>query len=142
MREALARVFEQARGKGWRAIRWLELRPFEPADALTLAGLASLVPKAQKRIAYEIGIERVGTSSLEVRFDGPIEEEKPVREFLRPQLEAARDAGIAPAFECRIRLVFEGGLALSGGAPEELRERLAKAGAAAAQVRASAEGAP
>ncbi|MDW8125927.1 MAG: DUF499 domain-containing protein, partial [Geminicoccaceae bacterium] len=142
LREALGRVFEQARGRGWKALAWLELRPFDPADGFTLAGLASLVPKADKRIRYEAGFERPGRSSFELRFEGPSEEEKPVREFLRPQLEAARSAGLSPLFDCHIRLLFGGGLPLSGDAPEELRERLAKAGAAAAQVRASAGGAP
>mgnify|MGYP001627224396 CR=1 FL=1 len=142
LREALTRVFEKARGRGWRSLAWLELRPFDPADALTLAGLAGLVPGARKRYAYEVGIERPGSSSFELRFSGPPEEEKPVREFLRPQLEAARAAGATIAFDATIRLEFDNGLALSGDAPEQLRERLAKAGAAAAQVRASAGGEP
>ncbi len=142
LREALARVFEQARGRGWRSLAWLELRPFDPADALTLAGLAGLLPGARKRYEYEVGIERPGPSCFELRFSGPPEEEKPVRDFLRPQLEAARAAGATIAFDATIRLDFDNGLALSGDAPEQLRERLAKAGAAAAQVRASAGGEP
>ncbi|MCS6781263.1 MAG: ATP-binding protein, partial [Geminicoccaceae bacterium] len=142
LREALARVFEQARGRGWKALAWLELRPFDPADAFTLAGLAGLVPKAAKRIRYEVAIESPGTSRLELAFDGPSEEEKPVRDFLRPQIEVARSKGREHDVACTIHLLFEGGLALAGTAAEELGERLARAGAAAAQVRASAGGAP
>lgn len=140
LKEALARLFEQARGKGWKALAWLELRPFEPAEAFTLAGLVSLVPKAQKRIRYAVAFETREGSECHLQFEGVPDDERPVRDFLRPQLQAALDAKREVDFECTLKLVFESGLLLAGSEPAQLAERLARAGAAAAQVRASAEG--
>lgn len=135
LREALARLFDRARAKGWPAIGKLVLRPFEPSDAFTLSGLVELVPNARKTHGFEAEYEGKAGGECRLTFTGNGEEAKPVREFLKAQFAAASDKRL----ECRLELVFPDGLSLQGEAPGQLIERLAKAGAGAAQVRASAE---
>lgn len=135
LREALSRLFEEAGKRGWTSLASLELRPFEARDAFTLSGLVGLVPKAQKRVTMSVEYETASGSACAVTFEGSAEDVKPVREFLQAQLNGAKDHDV----ECRLRLDFEGGLSLAGSEPAQLTERLARAGAGAAQVTAIAE---
>jgi hypothetical protein len=138
LKEALTRLFDKARSRGWQALSRLVLRPFEPNDAFTLSGLVELVPNARKTHRFEAEYEGKAGGSCRLEFEGNGEEAKPVREFLKAQLAAAADSRL----DCHLELVFEQGLSLAGEAPIQLIERLARAGAGAAQVRASAERRP
>jgi len=59
-----------------------------------------------------------------------------VREFLQPQLAAAKDKNVSAL---QVELRFTSGLDLSGDAPERLREQLTRVGNAAVFVSAEAE---
>jgi hypothetical protein len=135
LREALLRVFEEARKRGWTAIGRLVLRPFDARDALTLAGLAAHVPDAQTSANGAIAYETGSGATCDIRFEGPLGDFRPVREFLQTALRQAKDT------DTRLGLAFDfaSGLPLEGTRVDDLVERLTRAGAGAAQVTAIAE---
>ena len=60
---------------------------------------------------------------------------KPVREFLDPQLRAAKETTL----EARFELTYPNGLAMQGSAPEQLAENLCQYANGAAFVSATAK---
>ena len=74
---------------------------------------------------------------FELTFNGSVGDAEPLREFLEPQV---RDSA-THTLETHFELVFEGGLALRGDAPEKLAERLSRFATSAAYVEATAEAA-
>jgi len=68
-------------------------------------------------------------------IEGAISDAKQTREYVEPQLRAATEKNVSAT----IQLDFAGGLALNGGEPEKIIERLTKFGASAAFVEVTAE---
>lgn len=81
------------------------------------------------------GYETNDRGTLQVEFTGPIADALPVKDFLDPQLRAARDRDFDLAFD----LDFADGLPLAGVAPEKLTERLARFASGSAYVTATAK---
>ena len=136
LREALARAFEEARRRKWAKIAEIRIVPFEASDAMTIAGLAATVPGAEKRAQGRVDYETRAGATCSIEFEGGLVDFKPVREFLQHQLRTVADQHV----DLTLTLVFEGGLPVDGKPSQDLIERLARAGAGAAQVRVIAEG--
>ena len=136
LREALVRVWEQARDKNVERIGDLTLRPFDAGDAFRLLSVASRIAGADKTVALEGGYETPDGGGCELHYNGPLPDAQPVREFLEPQLRAAGtthlEASIAFAFH-------DDGLAMRGEAPEQLAEQLCRFASGAAFVSATAK---
>lgn len=79
------------------------------------------------------GYETGDNGSFELEFRGPVSDAQPVREFLEPQLRAARANTLTVEFQ----LTFGAGLAMQGDAAEKLTERLAKFTSGVAHVSAT-----
>jgi hypothetical protein len=138
LKEALARLWEKARSRKLAHIHLLRIRMFDVGDAFRLLGVVGSVPGTQKQVKLTGGYETADGGRLELEFDGPATDAQALKEFLDPQLRAAREKSLNAEFELR----FEGGLAVAGDAPERLAERLTRYAAGAAYVTASAETRP
>jgi hypothetical protein len=74
---------------------------------------------------------------LEIEFTGPTADAQPVKDFLDPQLRAAKEKDLSARFDIRFD---DTGLSLAGDIPEKLAERLTRFGTGAAYVAITAEG--
>lgn len=135
LKEALTRIWEQARQQKVKRLGMLRLRIFEAQDAFRLVPALGSIQGATKLVAIAASYEGKDGATLELSFRGPPEEAMPVKDFLDPQLRAVSESTCETTFE----LAFTAGLALEGDAPEKLTERLARFASGAAQVHATAE---
>jgi hypothetical protein len=135
LKEALTKLWEQARVRKVEKIGKLTIRLFDAGDAFRLLGAVGAVAGADKSVKFEGGYETADGSTLEISFHGSVDEAKPLKEFLDPQLRAASEKSLESAFE----LKFEAGLVMQGNAAETLTERLARFASGAAYVSATAE---
>ena len=135
LREALIRLWEQARAKEVETIGVLTIRMFEAGDAFRLLGAVGAVSGAEKIVTISGGYETGDGGSFEIEFRGPVSDAQPVREFLEPQLRDAKTRSLEAGFE----LIFESGLSMQDDAAEKLTERLGRFASGAAYVSATAE---
>ncbi|MYK32345.1 MAG: hypothetical protein F4051_11710 [Boseongicola sp. SB0670_bin_30] len=135
LKEALVRLWEQARTKEVETIGSLTIRMFEAGDAFRLLGAVGAVSGAKKIVTLTGGYETRDGGSFELEFRGPVSDAQPLKEFLEPQLRDASNTTLQAGFE----LIFAEGLSMQGDAPEKLTERLARFASGAAYVSATAE---
>ena len=135
LREALVRLWEQARAMNVEAIEALIIRMFEAGDAFRLLGAIGAVSGADRIVTIAGGYETRDGGSFELEFRGPVSDAQPVREFLEPQLRDASSRNLEAGFE----LTFENGLSMEGDAAEKLTERLSRFATGAAYVSATAK---
>ncbi len=135
LREALVRLWEQARAKDVETIGILTIRMFEAGDGFRLLGAVGAVPGAEKSVMFTGGYETRDGGSFELEFRGPVADAQPVREFLEPQLRDANEKNLEASFQ----LTFGNGLPMQGDAAEKLTERLGRFASGAAYVSATAE---
>jgi hypothetical protein len=135
LREALTKLWEKARSRKISTISQLTLRLFDPTDGFRLMGAVNAISGATKTARIEGDYETADGGTMEMAFTGPITDAQPVKDFLDPQLRAARDK----RFELTFEIDFAEGLALSGDAAETLTERLARFSSGAAYVTATAK---
>ena len=137
LREALTRVWEQARGRKIERIGTLRIRMFQATDAFALLGaLGSAAPRARKQVRLRGSYETKEGGALELEFSGPVSDALPVKDFLDPQVRSAAAHDVRADFD----IVFDEGLPLAGDAAEKLTERLARFATGAAHVTATEAG--
>lgn len=137
LKEALTKLWEQARSRKIEAIASLNVRLFEAGDAFRLMGAVGAIAGAKKTVRLAGGYETKDGGTLEMEFHGPVSDAAPVKEFLDAQLRSAASTTMQAGFD----IVFDTGLPMSGDAPEKFTERLTKFASGAAYVSASAEAA-
>ena len=135
LKEALVQLWEEARAKKVHNIGGLSIHMFEAGDAFRLLGAVGAVSGATKIVTITGGYETREDGSFELKFQGPVPDAQPVKEFLEPQL---RDAS-AKNIEASFQLTFAAGLSMQGDAAEKLTERLSRFASGAAYVSATAE---
>ena len=135
LKEALIRLWEQARAKEVEAVGVLTIRLFEAGDAFRLLSAVGAVSGAEKIVTIAGGYETRDGGSFELEFRGPVSDAQPLKEFLEPQLRDATNKNLEASFA----LTFAEGLPMPGDAPEKLTERLARFASGAAYVSATAE---
>ncbi len=135
LKEALVKLWEQARSKDVEALSRIEISMFEASDGFRLLGAIGGVSGAEKTVTMEGGYETRDGGRYEMNFEGPVPDAEPVREFLEPQLRDAAEREL----EVRFALEFGTGLPLKGDEPEKLAERLTRFASGAAYVSATAE---
>ena len=134
LREALLQIWEQARAKSVRRIVELVIRSFNPTDGFRLLGPVGSVSGAEKEVEIRGGYETTEGGSLELEFKGSVADASPVKEFLGPQLRAAREGSV----DVTMTLRFGDGFTLEGQGAGKLTERLAKFASGSAHVTATA----
>ncbi len=136
LREALIRLWEQARARNVEKIGALTIRMFDAADAFRLLNVVAGIRSAdQKQAVFEGGYETSNGSTFQVEYRGTPADAQPLRDFLDPQLRAAKDKTLQARFE----IAFADGLAMVGDAAEKLTEQLTRYATGAAYVAATAE---
>ncbi len=135
LKEALTKLWEQARVKKIEAIASVTVRLFEAGDAFRLMGAVGAVSGAKKTVRLAGGYETKDGGTLEMQFVGPVSDAAPVKEFLDAQLRSAASTTMEAGFE----IVFDNGLPMTGDAAAKFTERLTKFASGAAYVTASAE---
>ena len=137
LKDALTQLWEQARGRRIDRVGILTIRMFEVGDAFRLLGSVAAVQGAEKAVSFAGGYETEDGGSFQIEFRGPVSDAQPVREFLEPQLRAARTRDLTAGFE----LTFADGLSMTGDAAETFTERLCRFAGGAAYVSATAHAA-
>ncbi len=136
LREALTRIWEEARVKKVAKLMSLSLRVFDGQDAFKLLSIVNGIANADKRVEFNAEYETKDGSSLALEFNGRPDEGQPVKEFLDAQFRVATEKDLKTRYD----LKFTNGLALSGDEAEKLTERLARFASGAAYVEAEAQG--
>lgn len=134
LKEALATLWDQARGRGIARIGRLTLELYDAGDGFRVLSSAAGVPKASMQTQIEAQYETADGGTLGLNFSGPSADVGPVKDFLEPQLRAATQTDCAVT----ITLSFHDGVDPSGDEPEKVSERLARYGGGVAYVTASA----
>ncbi len=135
LKEALVQLWEKARAKDVEAIEYLSIELFEANDAFRVISAVGGISGAEKNVKLTGGYETTEGGSFELVFRGSVSDAQPVKEFLDPQLRAARTQTIETAFQ----LTFAQGLSMHGDAAEKITERLARFSSGAAYVSATAK---
>ncbi len=135
LREALTRIWEQARGRRIGHLGTLTIRVFEAMDGFRLVGAMAAVRAADsKLVTIEGSYETAAGSTLEVLFTGTLQDAAPVKDFLDPQLRAAAEKTVQVRFD----LAFTEGLSMAGDTAEKVAEQLTRYATGAAYVEATA----
>jgi hypothetical protein len=135
LREALVKLWEQARAAKVAKIGAVEIQMYEAGDAFKLLGMIGGVSNATKSVAFVGGYGTQEKSEFQFDFRGSVEDAKPVKEFLDAQFRAANQQDLKTTYGLR----FEQGLDLAGDAADKLTEKLVKFASGAAYVTAVAE---
>ncbi|MGE0713885.1 MAG: ATP-binding protein [Alphaproteobacteria bacterium] len=139
LREALIRIWEQARTRRAERIAVLTIRLFDAADAFRLLNVVAGARNVDRReVVFEGGYETRDGSSLQIEFRGTPVDAQPLKDFLEPQLRAAAEKTMTARFE----MTFDDGLSLTGDAADRLTEQLTRFATGAAYVAATAQAKP
>jgi len=130
LREALNRVWQDAKSKDWATISGVEIRIFDPIDAFRLVVAINQIPGPRKSISLDASYETSEGDELHLEFKGSPEQCLPVKDFLDPAFRDATEKDLKATFT----LEFPEGLSLSGDAPNQITERLARFAAGLSEV--------
>ncbi len=135
LKAALTELWEKARKAKFAHVQVLSVRLFDATDAFRMLGSVNAEKGCAKQVKLTGGYVTQEGGEMQIEFTGSPGDAMPVKDFLVPQLNAARERDVQATFI----LTFNPGLPLAGDAPEKLGERLAKFASGAAYVSATAE---
>ncbi|MEH2207238.1 MAG: DUF499 domain-containing protein [Nostoc sp.] len=135
LREALTKIWEDARSAQIKKISLLSLRVFDGSDGFKLLGVINTVSGADKQVKLSAEYETTNSSSFSIEFAGQVSDAQPIKDFLQPQLRAASETHL----EITFTLTYASGLELNTDEPEKITEKLARFATGAAFVEAYAE---
>jgi len=136
LKEALTRIWEKARSRKFSSVSSLLLKLYDSGDGLKMLGAVGAIPKTTQKVTIEGGYQTPDGSELNIEFKGTVNDARPLKDFLDPQIRAAADKDVSVVFN----IAFTQGLPLDGDEPKKTTDRLCRFGAGAAYVRATAEG--
>jgi len=135
LKAALTELWEKARKAKFAQVQVLSIRLFDATDAFRMLGSVNAEKACTKQVKLTGGYVTSEGGEMQLEFTGAPGDAMPVKDFLVPQLNAARERDVQATFV----LTFNPGLPLAGDAAEKLGERLAKFASGAAYVSATAE---
>ena len=135
LKAALTELWEKARKAKFAQVQVLSVRLFDATDAFRMLGSVNAEKGCAKKVKLSGGYVTQEGGEMQLEFTGAPGDAMPVKDFLVPQLNAARERDVQATFI----LTFNPGLPLAGDAAEKLSERLAKFASGAAYVSATAE---
>lgn len=138
LKAALTELWEKARKAKFASVTVLSVRLFDATDAFRMLGSVNAEKGCSKKVELTGGYVTTEGGEMQIEFKGSPNDAMPVKDFLVPQLNAARERDVQATFI----LTFNPGLPLAGDAAEKLAERLAKFASGAAYVSATAEAVP
>lgn len=138
LKAALTELWEKTRKAKFVQVQVLNIRLFDATDAFRMLGSVNAEKNCTKQVILSGGYVTQEGGEMSLEFKGSPGDAMPVKDFLVPQLNAAREREVQGTFV----LTFNPGLPLAGDAAEKLGERLAKFASGAAYVSATAEAVP
>ena len=135
LKAALTELWEKARKAKLAQVQVLSVRLSDATDAFRMLGSVNAEKGCTKQVKLSGGYVTTEGGEMQIEFTGAPGDAMPVKDFLVPQLNAARERDVQATFI----LTFSPGLHLAGDAAEKLGERLAKFASGAAYVSATAE---
>jgi hypothetical protein len=138
LKAALTELWEKSRKAKFAQVQVLSVRLFDATDAFRMLGSVNAEKGCAKQVKLSGGYVTQEGGEMQLEFTGAPGDAMPVKDFLVPQLNAARERDVQATFV----LTFNPGLPLAGDAAEKLGERLAKFASGAAYVSATAEAVP
>jgi hypothetical protein len=135
LRQALTRLFEDARSARVANFASLSIRLTELLDASRMLTVSNGIPGAAVGVKMEGHYETAAGGAFQFEFEGPTEDAVALRDFLTAEFRAASEKECVTVFN----LSYAQGLMLEGDAPEKLIEKLTQQAVGAAYVVASAE---
>jgi hypothetical protein len=135
LKAALTELWEKARKAKFAQVQVLSVRLFDATDAFRMLGSVNAEKGCTKQVTLTGGYVTTEGGEMQLEFIGAPGDALPVKDFLVPQLNAARERDVQATFI----LTFNPGLPLAGDAADKLTERLAKFASGAAYVSATAE---
>lgn len=135
LKAALTELWEKARKAKFAQVQVLSVRLFDATDAFRMLGSVNAEKGCTKQAKLSGGYVTTEGGEMQLEFTGTLGDAMPVKDFLVPQLNAARERDVQATFI----LTFSPGLPLACDAADKLGERLAKFASGAAYVSATAE---
>jgi hypothetical protein len=136
LKAALAELWEKARAAKFNQVKVLSVRLFDATDAFRMLSSVNAEKGCTKQVKLLGGYVTQEGGEMQLEFTGLAGDAMPIRDFLVPQLNAARERDVQATFI----LSFEPGLTLAGDLAEKFFERLVKFASGAAYASAKAEG--
>ncbi len=122
LKEALRKVFEQARTAKVSQVDRVIVRVFEAGDAFKLIPVAGTVGGAKKVITLSGAFETPENSKMEFEFSGSPSDASSVREYFERQFRAAKEATLNASMDFE----FDTGLPLDGDHVDKFIEKLTR----------------
>ena len=135
LREALTKIWEDARSTQIKKINLLSLRVFDSSDGFKLLGVINTMSGADKQVKLTAEYETTNRSSFSIEFTGQVSDAQSIKDFLQPQLRAASETHV----EITFTLTYASGLDLNADEPGKMTEKLARFATGSAYVEAYAE---
>ncbi|ARV59179.1 hypothetical protein BZZ01_11540 [Nostocales cyanobacterium HT-58-2] len=135
LREALTKIWEDARSAQIKKISLLSLRVFDGSDGFKLLNVINTLSSADKQVKLTAEYETTNSSSFSIEFAGEVSDAQPIRGFLEPQLRAAFETHL----EITFTLSYVNGLDINADEPEKITEKLTRFATGAAFVEAYVE---
>ena len=135
LKAALTELWDKARKAKFVHVQALSVRLFDATDAFRMLGSVNAEKGCSKQVKLAGGYVTKEGGEMQLEFTGVPGDAMPVKDFLVPQLNDARERDVQATFV----LTFNPGLALVGDAAEKLSDRLAKFASGAAYVTATAQ---
>ena len=134
LKEALTRIWEDARMAGFAAIGEMQITLYDIKDAFVLLGSIGTLTQCDKKVQLDSSLETRDGSTLSLTFEGTHAAALQIREFLLAQFRAAADKTMTML----VTLSFSDGLSLLPPATEEFTAKLTRIGGITAFVRVTA----
>lgn len=134
LKEALTRIWEDARMAGFAAIGEMQITLYDIKDAFVLLGPIGTLTQCDKKVQLDSSLETRDGSTLSLTFEGTHAAALQIREFLLAQFRAAADKTMTML----VTLSFSDGLSLLPPATEEFTAKLTRIGGITAFVRVTA----
>lgn len=135
LKEALTRIWEDARKAGFSAIGEMQITIFDVQDAFVLLGPIGMLAQCEKKVQMNGDLETKDGSTFSVVFEGTHTAALQIKDFLLPQFRAAADKTMTMT----IALTFTNGLSLVPSSTDEFTARLTRIGGISAFVRVTAK---
>ena len=135
LKEALTRIWEDARKAGFSAIGEMQISLYDVQDAFVLLGPIGGLPQCEKKVQMNGDLETKDGSTFSVVFEGTHTAALQIKDFLLPQFRAAADKTMTMT----IALTFTNGLSLVPSSTDEFTARLTRIGGISAFVRVTAK---
>jgi hypothetical protein len=135
LRQALTRIFEDARAAKVKSLSSINIKLTELLDASRMLTVVGGAAGATTKVTFEGHYATETGGEFEFAFRGTVDDALPIKDFLGPQFRVSTEKECIANFS----VAFPEGLMLANDSPERLIEKLTQQAVGAAFVVATAE---